>query len=519
MAMLMHHDEMHHLLLFLFLFAILLPVATSNTQTFTVAQTTTPWHHHWEESIGSGHAALTSRADWRAHLTRCATELGVKRTRFHGLLDDDFQISLQEGTPNYINLDSLIDFHLSIGMEPLFEVSFMPSWLATNKTQTVTYYKGITSPPANMTKWGTVIYEMVQHIHHRYPNNTFMFEVWNEPNGGFFTPGNSPTQETKLNKYLQLYIETSNNIKKASHNMYQVGGPASAGCPSQWLTALMNVSHTKQAAVDFLSCHSYGGGKFKNVSGDLTALDVSHVRTIAGALPVVLTEWSSSWSYNNGYHDDIASVPFILAAVDQLGPHVDISSYWTFSDVFEEGSLIPTPFHGGFGLLTIQGIPKPSFRAFQLLHGTGNVKYTVTKVHTKNVTACGTDAGILVTSLAATGVGNVGASKRIFMYNHPKNYMTSGITCTITLIGLDLGPTSAVRHSRIDLEHANPMLEWENMGSPMYPSLDQVKRLEAASELVWTNMNENNSRESGRRGGLTFDVAPNGLVVVDVLSE
>ena len=89
----------------------------------------------------------------------------------------------------------------------------------------------------------------------------------------------------------------------------------------------MNVSHTKQAAVDFLSCHKYGGGKFKNVSGDLTGLDVSHVKTIAGALPVVLTEWSSSWSYNNGYHDDIASVPFILAAVDQLGPHVDISSY------------------------------------------------------------------------------------------------------------------------------------------------------------------------------------------------
>ena len=113
---------MRHLLLFLCHFAILIPVATSNAQTFTVAQATTPWHHHWEESIGSGHAALTSRADWRAHLTRCATELGVKRTRFHGLLDDDFQISLQEGQPNYINLDSLIDFHLSIGMEPLFVV-------------------------------------------------------------------------------------------------------------------------------------------------------------------------------------------------------------------------------------------------------------------------------------------------------------------------------------------------------------------------------------------------------------
>ena len=204
-------------------------------------------------------------------------------------------------------------------------------------------------------------------------------------------------------------------------------------------------------------------------------------------------------------------------------------SYWTFSDVFEEGSLIPTPFHGGFGLLTIQGIPKPSYRAFQLLHGTGNVKYTVTKVHTKNITTCDTDAGMLVTSLAAAAgvgdiVGDVGptvgpTSKRIFMYNHPKNYMTPGSTCTITLIGLDLGPTSAVRHSRIDLEHANPMSQWVNMGAPTYPSLEQVKELEAASELVWTNMNDNERWESERSGGLTFDVAINGLVVVDVLSE
>ena len=173
-------------------------------------------------------------------------------------------------------------------------------------------------------------------------------------------------------------------------------------------------------------------------------------------------------------------------------------------------------------MLTIQGIPKPSYRAFQLLHGTGNVKYTVTKVPTKNITTCDTDAGMLVTSLAAAAgvgdvVGDVGpTSKRIFMYNHPKNYMTPGSTCTMTLIGLDLGPTSAVRHSRIDLEHANPMSEWVNMGAPTYPSLEQVKELEAASELVWTNMNDNERWESERSGGLTFDVAINGLVVVDV---
>jgi len=49
---------------------------------------------HWEECDGSGHASLTLRADWRAHLTKARRDLGVKRTRFRGLLDDDFSISL-----------------------------------------------------------------------------------------------------------------------------------------------------------------------------------------------------------------------------------------------------------------------------------------------------------------------------------------------------------------------------------------------------------------------------------------
>ena len=51
--------------------------------TYTVgAASTSSFAHHWEECVGSGHASLTLRADWRAHLTRARRDLGVKRTRF-----------------------------------------------------------------------------------------------------------------------------------------------------------------------------------------------------------------------------------------------------------------------------------------------------------------------------------------------------------------------------------------------------------------------------------------------------
>ena len=47
-------------------------------------------------------------------------------------------------------------------------------------------------------------------------------------------------------------------------------------------------------------------------------------------------------------------------------------SYWTFTDIFEEAGPPVTSFHGGFGLMTLQGIKKPSYFAYQFLNQLGN---------------------------------------------------------------------------------------------------------------------------------------------------
>jgi len=49
-------------------------------------------------------------------------------------------------------------------------------------------------------------------------------------------------------------------------------------------------------------------------------------------------------------------------------------SYWVFTDIFEEAGPRFTPFHGGFGLLTVQGINKPAFYAYQFLNRLGNIE-------------------------------------------------------------------------------------------------------------------------------------------------
>ena len=56
-------------------------------------------------------------------------------------------------------------------------------------------------------------------------------------------------------------------------------------------------------------------------------------------------------------------------------------SFWTFSDIFEENYFPSVPFHGGFGLLNLHGIAKPTYRAFELLHQLGDELLLVDGLH------------------------------------------------------------------------------------------------------------------------------------------
>eukprot|EP01079_Euglenida_sp_SAG-EU17-18_P006750 gene6750-6453_t len=64
-------------------------------------------------------------------------------------VDLPFACTVGAGSDSYTKLDSVPDVRPSIGMEPLFtlfKMAFVPGWLATNASRTVTHCCGITSP-------------------------------------------------------------------------------------------------------------------------------------------------------------------------------------------------------------------------------------------------------------------------------------------------------------------------------------------------------------------------------------
>ena len=57
--------------------------------------------------------------------------------------------------------------------------------------------------------------------------------------------------------------------------------------------------------------------------------------------------------YNNGLgatsRDDASAAAFVFRTVGLLEGALDMLSWWTFSDVFEESWMLSTPFHNGYG--------------------------------------------------------------------------------------------------------------------------------------------------------------------------
>lgn len=449
-----------------------------------------PFPHYWELCVGSCHAVMGLRQDWRQQLAKCQHELGFQYVRFHGLLDDALSVCIRETDPlgksrdgklrtSFFNIDQIFDFLLDIGMKPFIELGFMPGALASGTT-TCFHYKANVTPPADYGQWEALIHALTRHLVERYgleEVRSWFFEVWNEPNLSFFWDG---TQA----EYFKLYAHAARAIK-AVDGQLRVGGPATS--VNSWIPEMLDFCRSSGAPLDFISTHHYPTDdplwrnsqltleeffrQFSHLMGQyergVLQKMTARARAEAGDFPLYYTEWNTSARLPDPIHDEAYSAALVLKTIADNDGLVDGYSFWTFSDLFEEGGQFPAPFHGGFGLQTIHGIPKPTYRVFELLHHLGHERIPVTGAHTT------------VEALAVRD----GERLTLLVYNH--NIPGAEIqaeSLEITLKGE--APDHPIILRRIDAQHANPKQKWIDLGSPEYPDQAVLGQIEQASRLA-----------------------------------
>jgi xylan 1,4-beta-xylosidase len=448
--------------------------------TCNLDQAPSAFPHFWEHTVGSGHAPLALRADWQAQLRRCHAELGFRHVRFHGILSYPMDTLICQGDEwlySFFNADQIVDYLLSNGLRPFVELSFMPEALASG-SEIVFHYRSNVTPPKDYGQWDTLIQKLVGHWVDRYglgEVSQWFFEVWNEPNLSAFWSGSQQ-------EYFRLYHHTAEAIKGVDPAL-RVGGPATAD--NAWIEPFLDFCEGHRLPLDFVSTHFYPTDAFGEIGAD-TETQLAHagrgvmrqkaeqVRHQVGDRPLYYTEWSVSSNPRGPYHDVPFAAAFATRIIMTVSGLVQGYSYWTFSDIFQENYFPSLPFQGGFGLLNIHGIPKPVYRAFQLLHQLGDEQWEVEGEHDT------IDAWV-VSKKGADGSSN--PTVQVLMTNHaaPRHPIRTELA-SVALTGMP--EPRGVHIQRIDETHANARREWEAMREPRYLSSRDVDRLEVASQLV-----------------------------------
>ena len=492
------------------------------------AAPTSPFPHFWEQTFGSGRAILSLRQSYRDDLRSVKAATGFKAVRFHGIFNDDVGLFdpnaeykdpglaaskvAQESPYNFSYIDQIYDGILDLGVKPYVELSFMPKKMASDPTALHPFwYHPNVSPPKDYAEWDAMIGAFAAHIIQRYgieEVSTWDFEVWNEPNLDFW--GGRPNMPT----YYELYDHTALALKRVSSRL-RVGGPSTA--QAAYVGDFLAHCKDEKIPVDFTSSHVYGNDDYKVILGSDTpiprdkmvylAVKKVHDEILASPfphIPLFFSEYNASYSNEPNVTDSIYMGPWLANNIRLCDGLTEQMSYWTFSDVFEEQGVVRTPFYGGFGIIAEDGIQKPAFHAFSMLHQLGDRRL---KVDSDDTLATRTPDGTLAVAVwnYAAPYGE-GAS-----YTPPPAAIGPAKAFTLRFRGVN--PEAAVTILRLDNDHGNAVKAFDAMGRPATPSREQISVLRTAGMASQPEMMHLS------KGELHLTLHPQALLLVKVQSE
>jgi len=458
-----------------------------------------PFPHYWEQMFGSGRAILSLRDSYRRDLREVRDATGFEYVRFHAIFHDEVGVYSEdsEGKPvyNFSYVDQIYDGLLENHVRPFVELSFMPEKLAAEPIYQSFWYRPIVSPPKDYGKWDDLISHFARHLIERYgieEVSQWYFEVWNEPNLDFWA--GKPKDET----YFQLYDETAKTLKQVDARL-RVGGPATA--QAAWVDRFIQHAVENNVPFDFVSTHVYANDTSEDVFGthekiprtEFVCRAVSKVRDQVAAsarpnLPLIWSEYNASYKNEPAVTDAEFMGPWLANTIRQCDGLVAMMSYWAFSDVFEEQGVVKEPFYGGYGLIAEEGLPKPAFNAFKLLHELGN-----TRIPADSPSALVTkreDGTVVMAAWNLFLPEEAGEEKRV----------------TIQISGSARIHRATIE--RLDSSHGSLLRAYAAMGKPAFPTQAQIQELRNAAKLP--------APESItiRQGQLTVVLPPQGLALI-----
>ncbi len=351
----------------------------------------------WRRMLNIGYARDGLLAPVQEQIKRAQTEIGFEFIRFHGILDEDMHVYLEDenGNPqfcfSYVNM--LFDFLLSLGLTPYVELSFMPAALAREQTKIFDRHS-IFSGCTDLKKWNALVTAVLRNFIERYGKAEVRRWKFTTISRSYMHLGCILPED-----YDALYIETYRAVK-AVDPLLQFGGP---GCfaylitESSGIPAFLDFARKNDCLPDFIAiqCYPHNQSAEDDLFMDLTLTqqsapsilsdDVDFLPHALDALQALLSEKQFQPSdivieecTSTLWQRDLSGDTCYKAAwmAKNICGNADraVFGYWMLTDFMEERAFLESVFHGGYGLFTYNGIPKAGYYALQLASRLGNQK-------------------------------------------------------------------------------------------------------------------------------------------------
>lgn len=372
------------------------------------SQPTKTIHHSFTSLATFGDATQALRKDFVDQLHQLQKDIGFRYVRFHNIFSDQLEVynERSDGSwyANFFHIEAIIDQFLANNIKPFIEIGFMPSKLANN-SHTIFEGKVSVSAPKSMKRWLDLLESFIRHLFNRYGSEevkSWYFEFWNEPEIDYFWPDSKE-------EFFSFYAKSYQCIKAIEPELCVGGfGTINFDKHNSWLKDFHEYAIKENVSTDFFSFHVYNLVNNKKSDTEISPNKVDNISKVTEYLSKVtmigdennftrsidniinhtknlstlnqekwITEWNANSDHGDPLHDTCYMAAFIVKNVVNNFQKIRGMGYWTFTDIFREFSKEPALYHGGFGLMTYNGIKKASYHALAFLSKLGEELITI----------------------------------------------------------------------------------------------------------------------------------------------
>lgn len=340
--------------------------------------------HTFKTFISAGKAKNILSSEVQYMLKILQKEIGYKYIKFTEVLSKDMlvynEITPRNAILNFVYVDKVLDFLLSIEAKPLIELSFISKSLS----KTLFESTFIINKPTNINKWNHLIREFMLHLLDRY--GIEKVEQWK-----FILCNESYTSDSLLDSasneaFYNFYKTTFNTIKTCNKNIC-FGSEASYFASlneNNWLTDFTKWCLANDCIPDFINVN-FCKTDFENSSKKLKLSDdsntlkklIANLKIYANKYfhenhEIFITEYNPTKFHYDLMNDTCFKACDIMKKLLENYDDVHGFSISTLTDFFEDNPNSKELFQGGTGLFTYNRIKKPSYYAFLLLNKLGS---------------------------------------------------------------------------------------------------------------------------------------------------